>query len=312
MSGSFVRAHGIMFHHLHGGIHPRVQGSISPDELAAQLEFLGPERILAPEEWAERAGRGQLEPRHLCLTFDDTLRCQYDLARPVLESYGLRGFWFVYTSVLTGELERLELYRWFRTVHYDSVEAFYAAFEEALSDSGEPLRAKLADFEPRKYLAEFSFYTDADRRFRFIRDEWLGPARYVEVMEAMLESAQVDLDAVARTLWMDAEQLRALRDAGHVVGLHSHTHPTRLARLSIERQRDEYERNAEVLGSILGQEPWSMSHPCNSYGRETLTLLEALGIRMGFRANLEPHEGALELPREDHARILARMREDRA
>jgi len=35
-------AHGIMFHHFHGGEHPAVQGSISAQDFADMIEYLGP------------------------------------------------------------------------------------------------------------------------------------------------------------------------------------------------------------------------------------------------------------------------------
>ena len=51
-----------------------------------------------------------------------------------------------------------------------------------------------------------------------------------------------------------------------------------------------------------------MSHPCNSYNDDTLAILRDLGIVLGFRANLaDDTNSLLELPRQDHATILADM-----
>ena len=48
-----------------------------------------------------------------------------------------------------------------------------------------------------------------------------------------------------------------------------------------------------------------MSHPCNSYNDNTLNILEQLGIKLGFRANLsEGFSSNLEIPRIDHSEIL--------
>jgi len=156
----------------------------------------------------------------------------------------------------------------------------------------------------------YPFYTAADRRFRYARDEILGPARYHATMDRMIRAAGVDIPAVARALWMTPEHLRHLHHAGHVVGLHSHTHPTRLERLTPADQHREYAANHAALTRILGRAPVTMSHPCNSYTADTLTLLRTLGIRLGFRANMAPVASAteLELPREDHANVLATMR----
>jgi peptidoglycan/xylan/chitin deacetylase (PgdA/CDA1 family) len=301
-------AHGIMFHHFHDAAHPRGQGAMSADDLDRMIGFLGRDRILPAREWQRRAEAGTLGPGDLCLTFDDNLRCQLDVAVPVLRHHGLTAFWFVYTSVLQGRVERLEVYRLFRTLHFASTEAFYDAFtaEVLAGPEGERVRRALAGFSPADHLRDFPFYTDADRTFRFVRDDVLGPSRYDDVMDRLMSA--VDVAAMARGLWMDGPALRQLHAEGHVVGLHSHTHPTRLGELPAEGQRAEYAANQAVLTDLLGERPTTMSHPCNSYSPETEAVLASLGVRVGFRSNMARTPGGpLEHPREDHANLLARM-----
>jgi peptidoglycan/xylan/chitin deacetylase (PgdA/CDA1 family) len=250
------------------------------------------------------------KPTDVCLTFDDNLLCQYEVAEPILRQHGLTAFWFVYTSVCQGKLERLEIYRHFRSTQYTSVTDFYAAFFQAIDQSahGEVVRRRLAEFEPGKYLSPFPFYTDVDRKFRFVRDEVLGPVAYNQVMDQLMADAGTDPQEMARGLWMTDNHLQSLHRQGHVIGLHSHTHPTRMERLAIDAQRDEYRRNFDHLRSVLGESPEAMSHPCNSYNRNTVTVLRELGIRLGFRANMQTPGGSeLEYPREDHANLITAM-----
>jgi len=303
-------AHGVMFHHFHSPTHPLGQGSISADELTRIIESIDPGRILPAREFQLRAQSGELRSHDVCLTFDDNLRCQYDVALPVLERYRLTAFWFVYTSVLQGNIEPLEVYRHFRMTCFDSVNAFYDAFFEAIDASPhhELVQTLLEEFNPRTYLAGFPFYTNADRKFRFVRDEALGPSQYGEVMDQMIASAGVDVRAVAGSLWMTDTQIRALHASGHVVGLHSHTHPTRLAHLDEDGQRDEYFENYAYLHGLLGERPTAMSHTCNSYNATTLAILRELRITLGFRANMaQSRFSELELPREDHANLIRAM-----
>lgn len=299
-----------MFHHFHDQRHLPGQGSLSSAELARLIEYLGPDRILPAREWAERASRGTLTASDLCLTFDDALRCQFDIALPVLRQFGLTAFWFVYTSVMEGRLERLEVYRHFRTTRFPSVEEFYGAFRHALVRCGfGPLVAgALAGFEPSRYLPDSPFYTSGDRTFRFLRDRVLGSDRYNQVMDLMLAEDGYPLEEAARLLWMDDDCLQILQREGHVIGLHSQTHPTQIAALPVDEQEREYSANAAHLLRLLGRRPKSMSHPCNSYSQETLNVLASLGVVLGFRANVAAVEGAstLECPREDHA-VIWRM-----
>jgi peptidoglycan/xylan/chitin deacetylase (PgdA/CDA1 family) len=311
-------AHGLMFHHFHDGDeksaavrHPRAQGTIGGDDLRRVLDRIGRGRILPAMEFLDRAQTGRLEPHHLCVTFDDNLRCQYDVAGPVLDEMKITAFWFVYTSVMQGNIERLEVYRRFRTTQFHNVDDFYAAFFVGAHESpwGRRIDGALKTFQPSEYLREYPFYTDSDKRFRFVRDEVLGPTAYSAVMDAMMADARYDVRGVARTLWMRDEHVKSLHASGHVIGLHSHTHPTRLERLGEDEQRYEYRANHAHLTAVLGEPPACVSHPCNSYSAMTLEILRELGVTVGFRANMQASAsfGPLELPREDHANLIRRI-----
>jgi peptidoglycan/xylan/chitin deacetylase (PgdA/CDA1 family) len=305
-----MSAHGVMFHHFHGDDHRPGQGSISADELRGIIGSIGRGRILPAHEFLDRAIGGKLHPHHVCLTFDDNLMCQYDLAVPVLEEFGLTAFWFVYTSVMQGNIERLEIYRHFRMTQFDTVDDFYAAFFVRVHESafGGVTEKCLMRFEPRTYLAAFPFYSDADRRFRYVRDDVLGPQAYAQVMDDMMRSAGYDVREIAKSLWMGNAEVRSLHEAGHVIGLHSHTHPTRLERLTEDEQRYEYKSNHAHLTSLLGEPPVAVSHPCNSYNQTSLRILRSLGVKLGFRANMAiGFDSELEMPREDHATLLRRV-----
>lgn len=308
-----MRPHGIMFHHFCDDRHPAGQGAIAAQTLRQMIQHLGPRRILPAQEWMDRALSSRLPDDAICLSFDDNLLCQYDIALPVLREFGLRAFWFCYTSVIEGNVEPLEIYRYFRTTYFTSIDGFYDAFFQSIAHSplAEEVDTALQAFEPSRYLPAFGFYTDADRRFRYVRDEVLGPERYRSIMDAMIESAGADVRQMAEHLWMTADHLRELQREGHVIGLHSHTHPTRLQRMDRQEQFREYAANHTSLTQILGIRPRTVSHPCNSYDQRALSVLRELGIRLGFRANMALIDGAgpLEFPREDHANVLRAMRQ---
>lgn len=301
---------GVMFHHFHGGGHPKGQGAISAEELELLLLGLGPERILPAKEWMRRALTGGLGQGDICLTFDDNLLCQYDIALPVLEKMGLSAFWFVYTSPNQGIPDHLEIYRYYRTTKFANVDQFYESFFSRLMSGpwAREAEAALKGFDPASHLRDFPFYSDQDRKFRYVRDLVLGPERYTAAMEDMLMHDGVDKRSLAGKLWMTDEQLKGLHDKGHVIGLHSHNHPTRMDLLDKAAQAAEYRANFDHLARLLDQAPRSMSHPCNAYNRDTLDILREMGIELGFRANMaQPQKRGLEYPREDHANLVRGM-----
>ena len=324
--------HGLMFHHFHDeDLHPKVQGSINCEDLSLIIDSIGLERFITPNEWLQRSSVGTLGSGDMCLTFDDGLRCQYDIALPVLEARGLKAFFFVYTSALCGESSTPcpEVHRWFRTTCFDKDLAFYEAFYECAAAMGYAnLKARAeSDEEFASFLAEYSFYSNDDRAFRFVRDKII-PKDYYEVMESLLKERGIDSRAVSARLMMDPDCLRDLERRGHAVGLHSHTHPFMMSRLEEREQRFEYETNFNLLSSILNTKPWSVSHPCGSYSEEGLAILRSLGIRVGFNSSMsvlysddrvkktDKALSSLEFLRADHTNVLrqvkanARYRED--
>lgn len=304
---------GLMLHHLHGGAHPQGQGTISADDLADIIEYLGPRNLLDPHDWIDRSLAGRLEPHHRCITLDDALRSQNEIAKPVFDAYGIKAFFFVYSLIFEGKVERTELFRHYRTVRFQNVEEFYAAFFGLLdaSEYAGTVRDKIASFDSVGYLENYSFYTRGDRLFRYVRDVVLGRDRYFSIVDGMMEAdSAYDTAAASRSLWLSPQDVRLLHEEGHVIGLHSHTHPTSLASLSAEEQRSEYVANINHLSALVGEVPRTMSHPLNSYNRDTLNLLTDLGVRIGFRDNmmLGPDASLLEQPREDHANIISAIR----
>ena len=158
----------------------------------------------------------------------------------------------------------------------------------------------MATFRGGLRVATYPFYTSSDVRFRHVRDHVLGPARYAMIMDRMMDDAGFNVRRVARQLWMDDSAVLSLHEAGHVIGMHSHTHPTQMASLDAAEQRYEYRSNFNHLTALLGEPPMAMSHPCNSYNAHTLRLLRGLGIKLGFRNDAaDVSGGPLEMARLD-------------
>jgi len=296
---------GLMFHYAHGDGHPVVQGSIGADDFQRILDRR--KRLISAGPFLHLHERGLLEPGDEVLTFDDGLSSQWMVFEPILRERGLTAFWFVPTAPLVGVALRLDVWRWLRTVTYPSVEAFYEAFDLELEYSKVTV--------PEDYLAAHTYLTPADRRFRFLRDVVLSTVEYEAIMErleAQLWTRQFSVPTRRESLvsrWLQADELQLLQARGHVIGSHSHSHPTTLASLTHEAQEIEYATSTAVLRGLLGAAPRVMSHPCNEYTEHGLSYLQGLGYVLGFRATPQPGEwGPLEVPRIDSADLLKEIR----
>jgi len=298
-------AHGIMFHHFIGKNHSKAQGAISERQLRRIIEHYK-DNLLSAQEWYNKALSNSLVPNDICLTFDDALLCQYEVAVPVLNEYKLKAFFFVYSSIFTGKIEMLEVYRKFRIECFKDIDNFYENFFSIIDNSpyNNEVQESLKNYSHDNWK-HFPFYSENDTKFRFIRDSILGTERYQKIMDTMLKAKNIDITDFSSKLWMTAEHLKKLKSDGHIIGLHSHSHPTTLSKLNFSEQEKEYKLNFDFLHNLLGEKPQTMSHPCNSYNSDTLKILNNLGVKVGFRANMEMGDfSKLEFPREDHANII--------
>ena len=311
--------HGIMFHHFHDdGIHTRGQGSISKDDFYKLLNFIGKKNILDADVFYEKFKENKLKENDVCLTFDDAIKSQVDVALPVLEDLKIKSFFFVYTSIFEDKPDNLEIFRYFRMNYFNSVEDFYINFYKYLNQDLNVFFKKNEN-KIKNTKLKFPYYTYEDIKFRLTRDIFLKKHEYEKIMFLMMNEKKFEPKKFYPILFFNKQDLKNLNRLGHSIGLHSHNHPTLLEKLNYKKQREEYEKCISILSKILEKsksELRFMPHPCGSYNNDTLKILKELGIELGFKQimRIEIEKGmksinnsSLEIARQDHADILKRM-----
>lgn len=201
------------------------------------------------------------------------------------------------------------MYRKFRTDYFTNIDAFYNKFFSVVeqTENFNAVENSLNNYSHDNWKS-FPFYSKNDTKFRFIRDTSLSVDKYIKVMDIMMKNYDIDINEFSSDLWMNRKHIQKLNDDGHIIGLHSHTHPTMISKLSVIEQKEEYHQNFHFLHTLLGQKPKTVAHPCNSYNADTLSILRNLHIEIGFRANMESHLlSEFEFPREDHANVIRRI-----
>ena len=311
--------HGIMFHHFHDdGIHTKGQGSIDKDDFYKMINFIGRNNILDADIFFKKFKNNKLKEKEVCLTFDDAIKCQIDVALPVLEELKIKSFFFVYTSMFEGKPDNLEIFRYFRMNYFNNVDEFYNSFYQVLDKD---LKTFFEDNNDKIKATKikFPYYSIEDIKFRLVRDIFLTKSHYEETMFLMLKEKQFNYKDFFKKLFFQKDDLIRLDSLGHLVGLHSHNHPTLLEKLNYDEQKDEYEKCLSSISNILDKpknEIKYMSHPCGSYNKDTFEILKELGIELGFKQimTIEPEKGMkkinnsfLEIARQDHAEIYKIM-----
>ena len=311
--------HGIMFHHFHDEeIHKKSQGSISREDFYKIIKFIGRNNILDADIFFEKFKNNKLKANEVCLTFDDGIKSQVDVALPILEEFEIKSLFFVYTSIFEGKPDNLEVFRYFRTNFFNHIDDFYNNFYKVLDKD-------LRDFfknnneKINSTKIKFPHYSINDIQFRLVRDVFLNKSQYEESMFLMMREKKFNYKDFYPRLFFDKYDLKKLDNLGHLVGLHSHNHPTLLENLNYDEQKYEYENCLSSISNILDKQKNEikyMSHPCGSYNVDTLKILNDLGIELGFKQimTIESEKGMkkinnsnLEIARQDHVEIYNRM-----
>jgi peptidoglycan/xylan/chitin deacetylase (PgdA/CDA1 family) len=301
-----------MFHHFHDSIHPRGQGSLSPQDFEEMIDWLAKEhQILDADEYLFHLEKNTLKSNQICLSFDDALLCQIDIATPILDNRKIKAFFFVYSSPFCGDPDALEIYRYFRTTEFSDIDDFYNEFfMQAKSSHEEAYSQALNTYNKNNYLSAYPFYTENDKWFRYLRDETFGKSNYEKIMDQLMLDHQFNKEVASKNLWMSDKNIGDLHNSGHAIGLHSYSHPTTMHNLTGAQQELEYGKDFDHLRSVLNSDPVAMSHPCGNYNDDTLKILRKLRMKIGFRSNssITHIKSNLEVPRNDHANIYKAMK----
>ena len=82
--------------------------------------------------------------------------------------------------------------------------------------------------------------------------------------------------------FLTAEEIRALRRGGHVIGSHSHTHPSIFRDQSPGRMVEEWRASCDRLAQLLGEPCLSASVPGGDISRQVLESARTAGLRYLF------------------------------
>jgi hypothetical protein len=86
--------------------------------------------------------------------------------------------------------------------------------------------------------------------------------------------------------FLGRNEVRALKDRGHVIGSHSASHPERMSACGWQRLLDEWETSVKILSDIIGEPVTIASVPGGYYSKRVAEAAAHAGIRVLF--NSEP------------------------
>ena len=187
-------AFAIMFHHFHNKLHKKTQDSISAFQFLKIIKYVKSKyNLINSHEFYEKVINKKIEKKDVCLTFDDCLKSQFDIAFPVLKKNNISAFFFIYSSIFDKKPNNLEIFRDFRNTKFPNIDKFYECFFNLLKKNFHKDYLLFKKKFKKNYLLKYKFYTLNDRKFRFCRDKILPNNIYERIMISLMRQKKIQI-----------------------------------------------------------------------------------------------------------------------
>ena len=239
----------------------------------------------------------------LLLTFDDGYSDNYTFVLPILEEFGVQGSFFISGKTFATH-QLLDVNK----VHYILASADTYELVEDVKKEMDHYRGSEFDYAPTEEL--FHQYAVPNRfdikETIFVKRmlQTALPERVRNMISSKLFEKYVGVseECLAYELYMNEDQLRAMKRHGMFIGVHGYDHYW-LGNLPVDQMQKDISKGIEVLDEFIDRKHWVMNYPYGSYNAEVLDYIKEQGACLGFTtdvriADLE-HDSPLELPRLD-------------
>ncbi len=303
----------IMFHHFHDNKkHVKSQGSLDKDKLYKLIKKIGIKNILSPDDFIHKTKNNKIQNYETCITFDDGIKSQFDVAYPLLKDLKIKSFFFIYSSIFGKKLNLLELNRYFREVCFKNIDQYYQSFYNILNkEIDKKTINKILDKKRTLFIKQkkiWNFYSISDLEFRFIRDRVLDRDKFEKISIQLFKKKEFDYKSFNKNIYINKKNLEILSKDENAIGLHSHSHPTNFDKLSYSKQFEELKKNKQILERISKNNIFSMAYPLGRFNSNSLKILKKLKIKIAFlsQPNFQD-KSPYKTSREDHTILSKRL-----
>jgi peptidoglycan/xylan/chitin deacetylase (PgdA/CDA1 family) len=249
--------------------YPSIFG-LTPRQFKKQLEQLSKYGSFISQEDLLYHPKRAFQKNFFLITFDDGLKEQYDLAKPVLEEMGIPYLFFINTSNFSERIVSLVHKIHLLRSQIAPRELLQQLDLETLSEKEIKAAVKHYNYDSKenallKYLLNFKLSHEEQKNF-------VEPL-FAEIFEE---------EKVAKELYFAEEMLQELHQKG-VLGSHSHRHVP-LGLISSAEVESEMRNTQDFFLDRFGQKAVSLSYPYGS--RDSCEgireIVQKAGFKLGF------------------------------
>lgn len=268
------------------GIYP-----VSPERLERQILALrerGYRFIDEADLLAALDGSAQSADSMCLVTFDDSLRSQYELSVPVLEKYAIPAIFFIPTLPYQQSPAVLNVHKLHHLLAAADVQALLQKFPE-LYEQSTGTHFDMSAVNRETAMQSYRFDDEPTALFKYIVNYHI-PASTAELVISKLFTKHVssDPEGFCSALYMSKAQLNELhKNPLFSLGLHSHTH-LNLAESPVQTVEDDLRHNYALLRQMVPEiQPAGISYPFGlltpaDFDAKLKNILPELGIKYGF------------------------------
>lgn len=296
-----------MYHYVRDLKHsryPEIKG-LDVSLFRQQIEFMKAHfSIVTMEQVIDAVERKiNLPENALLLTFDDGYSDNYTFVLPILEEFSVQGSFFISGKTFATH-QLLDVNK----VHYILASADTYELVEDVKKEMDHYRGSEFDYAPTEEL--FHQYAVPNRfdikETIFVKRmlQTALPERVRNMISSKLFEKYVGVseECLAYELYMNEDQLRAMKRHGMFIGVHGYDHYW-LGNLPVDQMQKDISKGIEVLDEFIDRKHWVMNYPYGSYNAQVLDYIKEQGACLGLTTDVRiadlKHDSPLELPRLD-------------
>lgn len=221
------------------------------------------------------------------LTFDDGFKDHYTYVLPELRKRGLWGIFYIPTNPYTNR-DFLDVHKIHLLIGKWGAEKIFTAMRSLVREEM-MTHSHVEDFKTLTYKPfNDDEYVNTIKR---ILNYFLGEEYRAGVTNALIKEFLPEAEKLFDDFYLSKQEIVALRDAGMVIGSHSHSHVV-MSKLTPEKQKKDIATSFQILEGLAGK--LEIRTFCQPYGGflsftdDTERILEELGCAFSF--NVEPRD----------------------
>ena len=259
------------------GIH-----GLSLEEFQADIEYISSRAVFISLKNIEElsVNKKTLSTSSCLLTFDDGLRCQFEVVLPFLRAHNIPAVFFVSSDPIVNRLAAANhKLQWIRANIGDvQVEQMINKIAKKVGISTVPI-----ELDQTQIKQSYRYDNTQAARIKYYMNYFLNAASANIIIAELLQELDVSEEQFVNDFYMSKQMLKELALL-NMLGSHAQSHRP-LAKLSSTEAMQELKESKEQLEKISGVEINNISYPLGSpeaVNENTADLARKAGYKLGF------------------------------